>query len=78
MIRPEEALVYLPQPVDRNELSEFTVDPIRARVSTDKAKRLLGFGTIVPRERAMQLTLAWAQHARILPGAVREEIGVAR
>jgi predicted dehydrogenase/nucleoside-diphosphate-sugar epimerase len=77
LIRPEEAFVYLPHPVDRNELPEFTVDPIRARVSTAKAKRLLGFGTLVPRERAMQLTLAWAQHARVLPGTVREEIGVA-
>jgi predicted dehydrogenase/nucleoside-diphosphate-sugar epimerase len=77
LVRPEEGFVYRPNPVAAEQLPPFTVDPIAARVSTDKARRLLGFEPVVARRRAMDLTLAWARHARIVPTSVsREEIGV--
>jgi predicted dehydrogenase/nucleoside-diphosphate-sugar epimerase len=73
LIRPEEGLVYRPAPVAKNELPPFTVDPIDARVSVDKAARVLGYQPIVARQRAMELTLAWARHARLVPDRSREE-----
>ena len=37
-----------------------------ARVSIDKARRVLGYSALVSRERAMELTLAWLIHARLI------------
>lgn len=34
-------------------------------VRVDKARRVLGYGGIVPRPRALELTLEWVRHARI-------------
>jgi nucleoside-diphosphate-sugar epimerase len=77
-VRPEEAFVYRPNPVVTDELSPFTVDPIAARVSADKARRVLGYEPLVARGRAMALTLEWARHARLVPERSREEVGTAR
>src|SRR5262249_54403411 len=76
-IRPEEAFIYRPNPITRDEMNAFTVDPIAARVSADKARRVLGYEPLVPRERAMALTLDWARYARVLPERTCEEIGAA-
>jgi nucleoside-diphosphate-sugar epimerase len=40
-----------------------------ALVSIDKLRRVLGFEPPVSRARALELTLAWAQHARIISGS---------
>jgi nucleoside-diphosphate-sugar epimerase len=77
LIRPEEGFVYRPNPVAKDEMAPFTVDPIAARVSVEKARRMLGFQPVVSRTRAMELTLAWARHARIVPGLAHEEIATA-
>src|SRR5262249_45908290 len=37
--------------------------PFLCRV--DRARRVLGYETVVPRARAMELTLEWVRHARI-------------
>lgn len=37
-----------------------------AVASIDKARRLLGYAPVVPRERALALTLDWVRHARIV------------
>jgi predicted dehydrogenase/nucleoside-diphosphate-sugar epimerase len=78
LIRPDEGFVYRPNPPRTDDLSPFVVDPIHARVSVDKARRLLGFESVVPRDRAMALTLAWARYARIVPEAARPAIAPAR
>jgi predicted dehydrogenase/nucleoside-diphosphate-sugar epimerase len=78
MIRPEEGLVYHPHYVGKAEVAPFVVDPIHARVSTEKACRVLGYRPVVSRARAMELTLAWARHARIVPSLTGEEIASAR
>jgi hypothetical protein len=78
IIRPEEPFVYRPNSVPGEDRSLFTVDPIAARVSAEKAARALGFQPIVTRRRAMELTLAWARYARIVPAAARDEVGAAR
>ena len=73
LIRPEEGFVYHPARVAKNEVPPFTVDAIDARVSTEKASRVLGYQPVVARQRAMELTLAWARHARLVPDRSREE-----
>jgi hypothetical protein len=78
LIRPEEGFVYRPNPVTTNELPPFTVDPIEARVSAEKAARVLGYQPIVARPRAMELTLAWARHARLVPEPSRDPIAAGR
>ena len=37
-----------------------------ALVSLDKARRLLGYEPLVPRERALELTIEWVKHARLI------------
>ena len=76
-IRPDEGFVYRPNP-PAPEMPPFTVDPIAARVSTEKAQRMLGFSALVPREQAMALTLQWARYARVVPAATRDEVAEAR
>ena len=66
VIRPEEPFIYRPQPGASPDGDMFVIDPLRARVSSEKAARVLGFEPAVPRMRAMELTLAWARHARIV------------
>ena len=78
LMRPEEGFVYRPNPVAAVELPPFTVDPIEARVSTEKAARVLGYQPIVARPRAMELTLAWARHARLVPEPSRDAITAGR
>jgi predicted dehydrogenase/nucleoside-diphosphate-sugar epimerase len=73
-LRAEAGFVYRPNP-QAQEVPFFTIDPIAARVSTEKAARMFGFRTLVPREEAMELTLEWARYARIVPQA-REEMAV--
>ena len=34
----------------------------------DRARRTLGYETIVKRDRAMELTLDWVKHSRVLQG----------
>jgi hypothetical protein len=74
MIRPDEALVYRPNAVGTPDVAPFVVDPIDARVSIDKARRVLGYQPVVSRNRAMELTLAWARHARTVPSGALEDI----
>jgi hypothetical protein len=74
VIRPEEAFVYRPNPAPTEDAGVFTVDPIAAGVGARKAARMLGFQPVVSRQRAMELTLAWARHARIVPAATRDEV----
>lgn len=78
IIRPEEPFVYRPNPLPVENAELFTVDPIAARVSSDKAARALGFQPVVTRRRAMELTLAWARHARIVPAVTQAKVAVAR
>jgi uncharacterized protein YbjT (DUF2867 family) len=78
MIRPEEGFIYRPNPVEDAQLPPFTMDPITARVISDKARRMLEFTPVVSRARAMELTFAWARFARIVPSPAAEEIGAPR
>jgi len=73
LVRPEEGIVYRPNP-PAEPLPLFTVDPIAAHVSSEKARKMLGFAPLVPRQQAMELTLLWAQYARIVPAAARDEV----
>ena len=77
-MRRQEGFVYRPNPVTAAELPPFTVDPIEARVSAAKAARVLGYQPIVARPRAMELTLAWARHARLVPEPSRDAIAAGR
>lgn len=77
-VSPPEAFIYRPNPAPASALRPFRVDPITARVNSDKARRLLRFEPILSRERAMELTLAWARDARIVPGSVHDEVLVLR
>jgi predicted dehydrogenase/nucleoside-diphosphate-sugar epimerase len=72
-LRPEEGFIYRPN-LPAPELPLFTVDPIAARVSSQKAHRMLGFEPLVPRDQAMALTLQWARYARIVAQPAREEM----
>jgi hypothetical protein len=72
-IRPDEAFVYRPNPPSP-EPTRFTVDPIGARVSTEKAQRMIGFRALIAREQAMELTLHWARYARVVPHTARAEM----
>jgi predicted dehydrogenase/nucleoside-diphosphate-sugar epimerase len=78
LVRPEEAFVYRPNPSSGEDPGVFAMDPIHARVCAEKAARMLGFQPAVTRRRAMELTLAWARHARIVPAATRDEVGATR
>jgi predicted dehydrogenase/nucleoside-diphosphate-sugar epimerase len=73
-IRPEEPFIYTPKAAASQSSETFVIDPVRARVSAGKAARVLGFQPVVPRHRAMELTLAWARHARIVPAVARDEV----
>ena len=73
-IRPSEGVIYRPRvPVDAGA-APFLVDPIHARASAEKIARALGYAPVVPRQRAMDLTLQWAMHARIVPAVVDEHV----
>jgi predicted dehydrogenase/nucleoside-diphosphate-sugar epimerase len=72
-IRPDEAFVYRPNPPSP-EAPRFTVDPIGARVSTEKAQRMIGFKALIARDQAMELTLQWARYARVVPHTGRAEM----
>jgi nucleoside-diphosphate-sugar epimerase len=76
-LAPEQPFVYRPQVPAEEDTSPFLVDPIAAQVSTDKARRLIGFDSVVPRPRAMELTLAWARYARIVPSSTLENVEAA-
>jgi predicted dehydrogenase/nucleoside-diphosphate-sugar epimerase len=78
VIRPEEPFIYRPQPGPAQDADIFVIDPVRARVSSEKAARMLGFEPAVPRLRAMELTLAWARHARIVRTSARDEVAAGR
>ena len=63
----DAAVIYRrPAPVTTNDLIYHGE---AASVSGDKAARELGFGSIVPRARAVDLTMNWARYARLLPAA---------
>jgi hypothetical protein len=78
LIKPDEGFVYRPNPVRSDDLPPFTVDPIHAEVTVEKARRLLGYHPVVSREEALALTLAWAQYARIVPSVASKPIASAR
>jgi predicted dehydrogenase/nucleoside-diphosphate-sugar epimerase len=46
---------------------DFAFDLTRPRVSNAKARQALGFAPAVSRRRAMELTVEWLRHARIIP-----------
>jgi nucleoside-diphosphate-sugar epimerase len=46
------------------ELFELYAHPAPVRV--EKARRILGYSAVVPRDRAMELTLAWLRSARLI------------
>ena len=73
-IRPEEPFIYTPNAAASQQSELFVIDPVRARVSAAKAARVLGFRPAVSRSRAMELTLAWARHARVVPAVARDEV----
>jgi len=78
-VRPEEAFVYRPNPVVNDELSPFRVDPIAARVSADKARRVLGYEPLVARASGRWRSRSNGHgHARLVPERSREEVGAAR
>jgi nucleoside-diphosphate-sugar epimerase/predicted dehydrogenase len=59
-LRLDAAVVYRrPGPVGGGEA--MTMDPAAARVSIEKARRVLGYEPAVPRQRAMELTLDWVR-----------------
>jgi predicted dehydrogenase/nucleoside-diphosphate-sugar epimerase len=75
MKRPVSRLLGIDTPVvyERPQAAppaaeDFEFELTRAGVSNAKARSVLGFAPRVPRERAMQLTLDWARHARIVGG----------
>jgi len=78
VIRPEEPFIYTPNVAPDGAAESFIIDPVRARVSAEKAARVLGFQPVVTRYRAMELTLAWARHARIVPTSARDEVAAGR
>jgi predicted dehydrogenase/nucleoside-diphosphate-sugar epimerase len=78
LIKPDEGFVYRPNPVRSDDLAPFTVDPIHAEVTAEKARRMLGYQPVVSREQALALTLAWAQYARIVPSIASKPIASAR
>jgi predicted dehydrogenase/nucleoside-diphosphate-sugar epimerase len=71
LIKPDEGFVYRPNALPTTDLSPFTVDPIHAEVSSAKASQVLGYRPVVARGQALELTLAWARHARIVPAVTR-------
>jgi nucleoside-diphosphate-sugar epimerase len=65
LFRVDAAVVYRPpSPAGSNDLVYYGGPAV---VSSAKAERELEFHPIVPRERAMALTLEWAQQARLVP-----------
>jgi hypothetical protein len=78
VIRPEEPFIYTPNVAASQASDMFVIDPVRARVSAGKAARVLGFKPVVPRYRAMELTLAWARHARVVPAVAHDEVPAGR
>lgn len=77
-VRPAEAFVYRPRPAADALGAPFVVDPVHARINADKIRRVLGYEPIVGRERALELTLEWARHARIVPQPASKEVAAAR
>jgi predicted dehydrogenase/nucleoside-diphosphate-sugar epimerase len=77
-IRPAEAFVYRPRVPANAGAAPFIVDPIHAAASAEKIRRVLGYEPVVPRRRAMELTMAWARDARIAPAAPIEEAAAIR
>jgi predicted dehydrogenase/nucleoside-diphosphate-sugar epimerase len=77
LIKPDEGFVYRPNPVKPDSLAPFTVDPIHAEVTAEKARRVLGYHPVVSREQALALTLTWAQYARIVPSTTSESVATA-
>jgi predicted dehydrogenase/nucleoside-diphosphate-sugar epimerase len=66
LLKLDAPLVYRP-PAPSDEAAEaddvMTMDPISARVSIAKARRVLRYAPAVPRARAMELTLQWLRYA---------------
>jgi predicted dehydrogenase/nucleoside-diphosphate-sugar epimerase len=60
----DAAVVYRERPAATGETTEFRIDP--TLVVFDKATSRLGYKGLVPRVRAMQLTLEWAREARLV------------
>jgi nucleoside-diphosphate-sugar epimerase len=56
--------VYFRQPAPSCDLVEMGSGG--AVVNIDKARRLLGYEPVVPRDRALELTLEWIKHARLV------------
>jgi predicted dehydrogenase/nucleoside-diphosphate-sugar epimerase len=62
-------VVYQSEPAEGANAEAFEFDLTRPLVKNDKARRVLGFTPPYPRQQAMQMTLDWLRHARIVPGA---------
>ena len=57
--------LYRQPPVPVANMFEFEIS--RPLVNIAKARAVLGYVPVVPRARAMELTLQWVRHARLLP-----------
>jgi nucleoside-diphosphate-sugar epimerase len=66
LFKLDRPLVYRPPAAD--PAPRIVMNPREAFVNPGKARRVLGFAPAVPVDRALELTLAWIRHARLVPG----------
>jgi predicted dehydrogenase/nucleoside-diphosphate-sugar epimerase len=65
LVKADDSLpIYRPEPASRGET--ISMGSGGAVLDIDKLRRRLGFTPPVPRDEAMQLTLDWVRHARIV------------
>ncbi len=57
MVGTEPVMIYRRRCIAKPDI--MTVKSIPALVCIDKARRVLGYEPVIPRERAMELTLEW-------------------
>jgi predicted dehydrogenase/nucleoside-diphosphate-sugar epimerase len=62
----DQPLAYRPESADDSP-GCMVMNPIAAFVNPAKIRRVLGFSSTVPTERAIELTLAWVLFARLMP-----------
>jgi predicted dehydrogenase/nucleoside-diphosphate-sugar epimerase len=68
LVRPDTALIYRPE-TTTSKPDLFVVDPIHARVSTERFDSVVGHRAQIPRQDAMAATLAWLRETAVGAGA---------